>query len=410
MAQLEARMSVLEELSVPYHQQDEWDYCGAACSEMVLEALGGGILGQDILFGAIQSHNLKETTGWYSAPDGIAWVLDNSPTTTPGTFAANICVDAASISRQIAWSIYDAELPAVALVYGQQHWVVVRGFQASALPKASDDASYSISSFDVNNPCPAVPDPAKAGFPPPHGATDGCGSGGNHGAGDENIAYTQWADTYMTGVRRGAWKGFVAVCSPAYDPCSSVAMRPMAHRASGDRILTHEEVVTYSLAGLKDFGLRDRKAWKRSLSGTTPGKPMLVQRLDRTDEFYYIVPMESGPNIAHVLVCINARFGDYLQAVRVSVPGGSAFAGLNFDSLAALASVLDRRFSAGKRRGKFVVRPEASALYPTLVWRPCRESRSPYYPFFMITVGNHKIYVRVDGQVFTRLHVNDWGI
>ena len=403
-------MSVSEDLAVPFHQQDEWDYCGPACAQMVLAALGGGILGQDILFGAIQSHNLLETTGWYSAPDGIAWVLNNSPTTTAGTFEASVQADAATISRQIAWSIFDAELPAVALVYGQQHWVVVRGFQASAIPKGPDDTSYSISSIDVNNPCPSAPDPPQVGFPPPHAVDDSCGSGGDHGTGDENIAYTQWADTYMTGVRLGAWKGFVAVCYPACDPCASTAMRPLAHRASGDRILTHEEIVTYSLAGLKDFGLRDRKAWKKSLSGTTPGKPILVQRLDRIDEFYYIVPMESAPGVAPVLVCNNARFGDYLQAIRVPGPGGDAFSGLNFDPRTALASVLDRRFAAGKRKGKFVVRPEASALYPTLVWRPCRESRSPYYPFFLITVGSRRIFVRVDGQVFTGLHVNDWGI
>ena len=64
----------------------------------------------------------------------------------------------------------------------------------------------------------------------------------------------------------------------------------------------------------------------------------------------------------------------------------------------------------GRRKGRLIVRKEAHGLYPTLVWQPCRESLSPYYPFFMVTVGAQRIYVRVDGQVFTKLHDKGRGI
>lgn len=62
------------------------------------------------------------------------------------------------------------------------------------------------------------------------------------------------------------------------------------------------------------------------------------------------------------------------------------------------------------RKGRLKIRKEAYLLYPTLVWRPCRESMSPYVPFFMVTVGDRRIYLRVDGQVFPTLHINDRGI
>ena len=56
------------------------------------------------------------------------------------------------------------------------------------------------------------------------------------------------------------------------------------------------------------------------------------------------------------------------------------------------------------------MRKEALCLYPTLVWKPCRESLSPYWPFHMFTAGSHRLYIRVDGAVFTALHDTDRGI
>lgn len=66
----------------------------------------------------------------------------------------------------------------------------------------------------------------------------------------------------------------------------------------------------------------------------------------------------------------------------------------------AFKTVVGRRFELGGDRGRLLVRKDAVCLYPHLVWRPCRESLSPYYPFFMFTLGNERLYVRVDGAVF----------
>ena len=63
-----------------------------------------------------------------------------------------------------------------------------------------------------------------------------------------------------------------------------------------------------------------------------------------------------------------------------------------------------RRFELPDRKGRLLVRKEAICIFPTLVWRPCRESLSPYWPFYMLTVGDARLYVRIDGAVFTALH------
>jgi hypothetical protein len=57
-----------------------------------------------------------------------------------------------------------------------------------------------------------------------------------------------------------------------------------------------------------------------------------------------------------------------------------------------------------ERLGGTIIREGALCFYPTMVWRPCWESRSPYYPFYQITVGGNQIYVGYDGTVYPVLH------
>ncbi|MHC4675902.1 MAG: hypothetical protein ACYTBZ_25715, partial [Planctomycetota bacterium] len=44
-------------------------------------------------------------------------------------------------------------------------------------------------------------------------------------------------------------------------------------------------------------------------------------------------------------------------------------------------------------------------LYPVMVWLPCWESRSPFYPLYMVNVGSDQFFISsVDGTVYRRLH------
>lgn len=399
-------MSVLENLQVPYHQQDETFFCGPACAEMVLAQLGAGFLHQDTLDDDVQFHNGEHR--WAAAPDGLQWALNRyRPASFPSSFALFALDTEEAISRKIVWTIHNSKVGAAVLVR-PLHWIVVRGFEASAAPTGPEDTSYSITAFDINNPSPVVPSPP----PPPHAASDGCGSGGVRGKANEHISYSEWQSSYMLRVPRPSiWEGkFVALGDPEPAPTRLGNQRLFAHRLSGERLVTPEEAVDLALAGLTEYGLYNRESWKRNLARTSPGEPILVQRLDRRDSFYYIVPLQISRKIVPVLVCVDARFGDYLQGVSLPERGANAFAGLNFDPTVALDKILGRKIELGKRKGKLIIRKEAYSLYPTLVWKPCRESLSRYYPFFLVTVGDQRIYIRVDGQVFTKLHVHDRGI
>jgi len=67
------------------------------------------------------------------------------------------------------------------------------------------------------------------------------------------------------------------------------------------------------------------------------------------------------------------------------------------------------QFELPEPGGRFFLRPRTYCISPTLVWRPCRESFSPHLPFYMITVGEQQLYLRIDGEVFTKLTPSERG-
>jgi hypothetical protein len=148
--------------------------------------------------------------------------------------------------------------------------------------------------------------------------------------------------------------------------------------------------------------------WSKVFEQVRTGEPMLVQRLDRDDRYYWIVPTQDDRGTPRAAVAVDAHTGDYQQALSIRDPQSSLFA---FAALEKVREhVLGRRFALPAAAGGAV---EASAqslsVHAPLVWKPCRESMSPFYPFRMITVGAHRLYVRVfDGAVFPAL-TNDRG-
>lgn len=398
-------MPVSENLSVGYHQQDTDYYCGAACAQMVLNSIGAGLIDQNTLYSDNHSHSTTES-GWYTAPDGLNWTLNNlMPASFPSYFVVDALASEPLISRRLVWTLHHYKVAPVAMVFGSQHWIVVRGYTASAAPASWDDSSYSIDSFDVNNPEPPTPgglNPMLAP-PPPHSSGDGCGTGGSRGVANENIAYATWQADYMTGVPSGHWGGqFVAVCDPERPPTRpGPPGRRFGPLLPDNQLLALNDAAKVAMQGLETYGLVHREP-VRELLRAKPQAPVVVQRLDRADEFYYIVPYALA-DATPLAVIVDARRGEYRQSVYGAAQN-TVFATQSREVVAR--EVVGRRFELPDRQGSLYVRPEAVCQYPYLVWKPCRQSLSPYYPFHMFTVGGSRIYVRVDGAIFTEL--TDW--
>ena len=410
-------MSVHENLTVAYHQQDTNYYCGAACAQMVLDEIGAGLLDQDTLYNENHSHSTTES-GWATGPDGLQYTMNHeAPAGNPAGlphghpyFALDALASEDSLSRLLAWTIHYWRVAPIALVYHSQHWIVVRGYTASAAPTSSLDNAYSMQSFDINNPWPPVPSWGNAALapPPPHGATDGCGAGGDRGIADENISYTAWHDTYMTGCDFGHWNGqFVAICDPS-PPARPGAPFFRQQPLRTKRLIAAADAPKHALEGLKAYGLDSRKNYAQLLQRFKLDSGVLVQRLDHPDMFYYVVPLRESADVTPLAITVDALTGVYRESAIRTTDRGSVFATLPRDQ--ALKTIVGRTFDLPHHRGRLLVREGALCHYPHLVWKPCRESLSPYYPFHMFTVGSQRVYVRTDGAVFTALHDTDHGI
>jgi hypothetical protein len=398
-----------ENLPVQHHQQDTDYYCGAACAQMVLESLGAGLLDQDDLFADNHSHStLDPGVPWSTGPDGLEWTLnDRRPPSFNNYFALFALDTEEQISRKICWTIHHYQVAPVALVYGFDHWVVVRGFTASAQPSSSADNSYSIDGFDLNNPWPYAPsyDTPSDAPPPPHSANDGCGTGADRGIANEHVAYATWQSTYMTGVPRGHWKGkFVGVCDPELPSNRGGERRSRRKRSRNGRMLSQERIAATAVEGLKEYGLVERKEWHGVLQKGEPSSAIVVERLDRPNNFYSLVPFVRGRGVV-AYVSVDARSGDYLQSALLPNVKSQFISREQ-----ALKLVINKRVELGNRSGRLHVREGAVCMYPHLVWRPCMESLSPYFPFYMFTVGRFRLYVRVDGAIFASLTLGQPGI
>ncbi len=390
-------------LSIQYHQQDTNYYCGAACAQMILEQCGVGLLDQASLYNDNHNHSTTES-GWATGPDGLTWTLNNRQ--SGRYFVLDQLQTEDAISRMIVWTIHHYGIGPAALVYGSQHWIVVRGCTTSAAPTSSADINYTISSFDVNNPWPPTPPPPP---PPPHTTGDPCGTGGNRGTANEHVSYTQWRSTYMTGVPGGHWAGrFIAVCDP--DPPAARLphnQEPRPFEFDGEHILEAATAVELSDHALRRTGLVEREDWSPFLDRAAAGEPVLVQRLDLADSFYWIVPrLRDG--VTTSAVSIDARFGDYQETLAVPGERRAGLFALDRDDVERVLT--ERRFELPRNQGQLVVRPGLVTVTDHWVWRPCTESLSPFWPFRLATYGDHRLFVRSDGAVFTHLTTTELGI
>jgi hypothetical protein len=214
----------------------------------------------------------------------------------------------------------------------------------------------------------------------------------------------------MTGIPSGHWAGkFVAVCDPDRPPTDRPTAGIEVKRPfDGVRILDAETAARLSVEALEGEGLLERKPWRLAFDGARPGRPALVQRLDRNDSFYWITPMGGDGEASSLAVAVDARFGDYRQAINT--PAGRGLLLPLWSDEEVLEHVTREALDLPGRLGRVRVRPELACVSSHWVWRPCRESLSPWYPFRLVSYGAFRFYVRSDGRVFSRLTSGGRGI
>jgi hypothetical protein len=395
-------MTWTKTLANNYHQQDTNYYCGAAVAQTILESIGAGIQDQNVLYNSNHSHNTYSS--WYSDPTGLTYTLNfykPLPPTFNNYFVSFIKDTEAEGSKKIVYTLWHYGVSTATLVYQGDHWITVRGVSTDVEPVAG--ITYTIKGFYINNPLPETPsfsDPSVAP-PPPHSTTDGCGSGGNRGRRDEYDTYDEWKLTYFTACKySGIWHNkYVSVCDPEVPRDRKLNVDREEFWAQGDRIISIEEAGRFALKGIDYHNLLEEETFANALHGANPAKPVLVHQLNLPDTFYYLVPMERNGVITG-LVKVDGLYGNFRAAQVVTEKTKALF----IDRDEVIQKVLNRPIDLGKNLGRITIREGTFCFHPIMVWRPCLESRSPFYPFYMITVGNKNIYIGYDGTIYPELH------
>jgi hypothetical protein len=384
-----------------YHQQDTDYYCGGATAQMILDSIGAGLLDQNVLYASNHSHNTQP--GWATDPDGLAYTLRHyKPPAFTNTFVVYAKDTELEGSQKIVYTLWKYNVSTGTLVFGCAHWIAVRGVSCDVEPVPG--ATYTINGFWINNPWPPSPsfyNPAAAP-PPPHSGADGCGTGGNRGIANEYVVYDPtWKDTYLTGC--DVWgvghKQYVSVVDPEPPKLGELSMKREEFWAKGDRLIESDEAMGLVFKGIDRHDLYQDELFAKALQGAQPIRPILVQRLDLPDTFYYLVPMARKRAVTAML-SIDGLYGNFRGGQVFVEPLRQPFV----DRESVIKKVLSQPIELGEKLGKLIIREGAFCFYPIMVWRPCEESRSPYYPFYMITVGSRSIYIGYDGTIYPELH------
>lgn len=137
----------------------------------------------------------------------------------------------------------------------------------------------------------------------------------------------------------------------------------------------------------------NRRSWAfpseyaRSMKGARAGAPLLVERLDMKNSFYFIVPFERAGK-ATLLVMIDAKTGEFKEAVPLAQP--SAYPPV---------SANEAKKSLADSSGSVMPEGELARLKPSLVWKPSEQSQSPFEPLWRFRTGHGDRYVDQKGKV-----------
>ena len=394
-------------VAVTFAKQETLFFCGPAAAQMALSALGVASPATPPSWQSQLWDYIKANTGatrpasapseptappfptqkcewctqwkcWSTTPAVLTQLLNTSQGVAQFSISTHVIEDTAT---GVMLDTLDDNVPGVALVYGWNHWVVVDGY------RHSEPGSHAVAGRHLNGVY--IRDPE----------------------GTANVHYLdwiEWRDTYLSFVPCGAYKnkmvvlGGVRVAAPPIRPPQAptnlriLSVPPPDPLAMIKSIIPPEQAIqraTEQLGALRTSRLR------AAVQAVEAKVALLVQRLDDPDLYYYIVTFQ-GAAKETARVVVDAFDGTFRQATGIEREG---------DSLApyvpptAALSRLQSEAEIAPDALRFRVRAGTVGQHPVLVWKPCKQSTSPFLPFYQLSVGDSFVYYRVDGKEFDAL-------
>jgi hypothetical protein len=433
---------ITTDLPIEYHQQETDFYCGAACAQMVLQQSRVGVphttnpcdgtdedcdnitdLCQHCLYvdsWEKSAFYTSEGQDWYSLPDGLEKTLNDR---RPPAFAQRFRfvlfeeTDKTIITKKIIWTIHHYQVAPIVLILeneenGGLHWVTVKGYESNSDPVSADDPDFninSVSGFWIHDSWPSPRYPAP---PPPHETDDDCGSGTvngiNRGEANKFVTLHDWNQHYLARVSTGHWQNkFLAICDPDKPKMKRDTLKNQQIYYSGKKPMDTTLAKELAKKALTDYNLINKPFLAKELSDIYAGSPLLVRRIDREKDFYYIVPFLNKNNQTKGLVNIDALHGNLKQA---TFPGSNGIMRdhkpFSKNEIAGLIMNYQEKFF----KKKMVIVPKTIKISPNWVWKPCKESLSANYPFQKVKYKDKIFYVRIDGIIFPGLTTSGKGM
>jgi hypothetical protein len=361
-------LAELHMLDLPALAQTTPDSGGGACAQMLI-----GDAGLDQAALAREAHQLgSEEPGWKMAPDALAKLLTVH---TDRAFAFHPDITADQAMRRCAWSILKDRIAPAVLIWKCRHWALVTGFEADAEPRSIDDEDWGLRGFYLRNP---------------------------YGPLDHHIDVRSWKHQYQTGVLHGIWRTRrVVICTG-----EAAAAAPKLHAEPEPDFVRRELLDATQIAGAATKAISgDRFArhprWQQAAKDTVPGPPMLVTRLNFPADHHFIVPMLRKDR-ATLLLILDAYDGSYRESAPIDAdqPASSDRAQARLDAMMAQGATT----TEGSGEPVPLWR-DMTAVFPSLTWRPCLESLSPYLPFLHVHTGNRQLHIRLDGTIFGEISI-----
>lgn len=366
--------------------------CGAACAQMILHS--GGKVGksnaiEDQLWDEIKANTTPggnivvpspppcgtfanqvteackpDALCWCTYPDALATTINDH--LGPGGGVKVVRDNDATglgLTARIVASVASGTAPAV-LVHNATHWVVVYGFRAGGVASTLLVGSQNASHVYVHDP--------------------------EWLATQTLYDIEGFTSEYLDApVACGVFGGRqIMVGADTATPADLKVALPELKGPSIDRIL--EPTLVLKQAQTDTAALAATGEWSAALSHAQVRDPLLVADPTPAGKDYYLVDFRTGDH-STARMTYNARTGRL-----VGVSGITDTADYLPDAMLAtdVPDMLTRRMGL-----------DAASIRvdPTLTWKPCDQSHTRFQPFYVVHDGTSIVYVRVDGEVFTRL-------
>lgn len=408
------------ELDVKLHLQDLDNYCGAACAQMIINYVKNNTIDQQELFNLGQAKNDRNKWGSPCShyvvnhcgidPTGLTGVLNDKLNLQMKKYSIGTNSHNYSLTADIIDNLIKNGRPIPALVEDAKHWVLVRGVQVEGdleqlklnLRNYNSQAPNNIVwGLWVNDPWPPYPELVDDdNYPEPHAEDDACGKVDGCGDPHQLIPGENWISIFNPVDFLGngnpicvALLAKLTVMNPASVKISAIK-GPIRLR-----VIQPDEIRVRAAKEIKAYGLDTKENIVESLADSTPGKPVLVQRLDRPDEYYYLIPFRKGRAIT-AMAMMHAddgklgRFSAYENPRKNYILSQSTMK----------KKIVGKSIRIKDHKGKLVFREGGFKMSSTLVWKPCMESMSPLYPFHVATIDGKQVYIGCNGAIYTELH------